>query len=52
MRQGTLFEEMEMAHAPQLPAEVREEVTELLRQWLQALVKTISEECGDEQDHR
>jgi len=52
MQQVNLFETMEMAIAPQLPAEVRDEVIELLTQWLQALVTTITEECRDEQDHR
>ena len=52
MRQVTLFEEMEMERAPRLPAEVRDEVTELLRQWVQALVKLITEECGDDKDNR
>ena len=52
MRQRVLFDEAPGLPARRLPEEVRKEVAELLRQWMQSLAKTIGQEDSDEQNHR
>lgn len=48
--QRTLFEDSKTFAPPQLPQEVRQELTRLLVQWMQALAKAIGAEVSDEQD--
>lgn len=48
--QRQLFEDNDAFQLPPLPQEVRQELSRLLVQWMQDLVKAISEEVGDEQD--
>jgi hypothetical protein len=51
-RQGRLFDERPARPAVALPPEVQEQLRQALVQWMQALVKTIRKEDGDEQNHR
>ena len=48
--QRQLFEDNKTFAPPQLPQEVRQELTPLLVQWMQAVAKAIDAEVGDEQD--
>ena len=48
--QGQLFEDNKTFAPPQLQQAVRQELTRLLVQWMQALAKAIGAEVGDEQD--
>ena len=48
--QRRLFEDGDAFQLPPLPQEGRQELSRLLVQWMQDLVKAISEEVGDEQD--
>lgn len=50
MRQRELFPEPEGEAPARLPPEVQQEVKRLLVLWIQAVVKEISEEAGNEQD--
>jgi len=51
-RQAQLFEEPPTVPVLRLPLEVQQQLRQALVQWMQALVKMIREEDGDEQDHR
>lgn len=50
--QRQLFEDNKTSAPPRLQQEVRQELTRLLVQWMQALGKAIGAEVGDEQDQR
>jgi hypothetical protein len=52
LRQRELFDENLQAARPTLPWEVRDEVLQLLTQWLRALSQAMVRESGDEQDRR
>lgn len=53
IRQRQLFEDNEQVfHSPQLQPQARQEATQLLVQWMQALVKAIAAAVGDEHDQR
>ena len=51
IHQRRLFDETAAVPAVVLPQDVRAQLRQALVQWMQALVKTIREEDGDEQDH-
>jgi hypothetical protein len=51
-QQRQLFEEPLPAVAVQLPLEVTDQLRQTLTQWMQAQVRAIRKEAGDEQDHR
>ena len=51
-RQRQLFEEPLPAVGVQLPQEVTDQLRQTLKQWMQAQVRGIRKEAGDEQDHR
>ena len=46
--QRQLFEDGDGFQPPSLSQEVRQDLSDLLVQWMQALVKLINEELGDE----
>lgn len=50
IRQRRLFDETPTSPAVSLPKEVRDDLRQVLVQWLQALAQTIEKEHGDEQD--
>jgi hypothetical protein len=50
--QRQLFEEHLPALGVQLPQEVTDQLRQTLKQWMQAQVRGIRKEAGDEQDHR
>ena len=50
--QQELFQEPPAVPAVRLPRDVQEQLRQALVQWMQALVKMIHAEGGDEQDHR
>ena len=52
IRQRQLFEDKELLQYPQLQPPVRQEVTQLLVQWMQRLARAIGAEVGDEHDQR
>jgi hypothetical protein len=52
IRQRQLFEDKEPLQCPQLQPQVRQEVTQLLVQWMQRLARAIGAEVGDEHDQR
>ena len=51
-QQRQLFEEPLPALDVRLPQEVREQLRQILAQWMQVQARTIRMEVGDEQDHR
>ena len=51
-QQRHLFEEPLPAVGVQLPQEVTDHLRQTLTQWMQAQVRGIGKEAGDEQDHR
>ena len=51
-QQRHLFEEPLPAVGVQLPQEVIDPLRHTLTQWMQAQVREIRKEAGDEQDHR
>jgi len=51
-RQRQLFEEPLPALDVRLPQEVREQLRQILAQWMQVQARTIRMEVSDEQDHR
>jgi hypothetical protein len=51
MWQRNLFDD-DTSHLPPLEEEVKQMVTQLLVQWIQALAKAIEAEVSDEQDQR
>lgn len=51
-QQRHLFEEPLPAVGVQLPQEVTDQLRQTLTQWMQAQVREIRKEAGDEQDHR
>ena len=52
IRQRQLFEDKEPLQCPQLQPQVRQEVSQLLVQWMQRLASPIGAEVGDEHDQR
>ena len=52
LRQRELFDDDPPAAGPVLSPEVRDEVLQLLTQWLYTLSKTMVEASGNEQDRR
>ncbi len=50
-QQRQLFEEPLPALGVRLPLEVKEQLRQILAQWMQAQARTIRTEVGDEQDH-
>ena len=50
IRQRELFDESPLVARPKLQKDVREEVLQLLTQWLRALRETMVQESRDEQD--
>jgi hypothetical protein len=51
-QQRQLFEEALPAPGVQLPQEITDQLRQILTQWMQAKVRGIRKEAGDEQDHR
>ena len=51
-QQRQLFEEPLPAVGVQLPEEVTDQLRQTLKHWMQAQVRGICKEAGDEQDHR
>lgn len=52
IRQPELFEDDPSDAGQVLPAQVRDEVVQILTQWLHTLSKAMVQESGDEQDRR
>jgi hypothetical protein len=48
IRQGELFEESPAVRGPVLPEELREELLQLLRQWLYTVGERMVQEGSDE----
>jgi hypothetical protein len=51
-QQRQLFDEPLPAVGVPLPQEVTDQLRQTLKQWMQAQVRGIRKEAGDEQDHR
>ena len=51
-QQRQLFEEPLPALGVHLSLEVKEQLRQILAQWMQVQARTIRREVGDEQDHR
>jgi hypothetical protein len=51
-QQRQLFEEAHPVVGVELPQEVTAQLRQTLKQWMQAQVREIRKEAGDEQDHR
>ena len=51
-QQRQLFEEPLPALGVHLSLEVKEQLRQILAQWMQVQTRKIREEVGDEQDHR
>lgn len=51
-QQRQLFEEPLRALGVRLPLEVKEQLRQILAQWMQVQARTIRTEVGDEQDYR
>jgi hypothetical protein len=51
-QQRQLFEKPLPALGVRLPLEVKEQLRQILAQWMQVHARTIRMEVGDEQDHR
>ena len=51
-QQRQLFEKPLPALGVRLPLEVKEQLRQILAQWMQAHARKIRVEVGDEQDHR
>jgi hypothetical protein len=51
-QQRQLFEEPLPTLGVQLPWEITDQIRRILTQWMQAQVRGIRREAGDEQDHR
>jgi hypothetical protein len=52
LRQGKLFEDNNSVPVPPLWAEVAQQATHELMQWMRALAKTMVAGAGDEQNQR
>lgn len=52
IRQRQLFEDNAPLQCPQLQPDVRQEVAQLLVQWMQKLARAICAEVDDEHDQR
>ena len=52
LAQRVLFDEAQVVEAPPLPPQLRVEVLQLMVQWMQSVAQAMSQEVGDEQDHR
>jgi len=52
IRQRQLFEDNAPLQCPQLQPDVRQEVVQLLVQWMQRLARAIGAEVDDEHDQR
>ena len=52
LAQIVLFDEAQVAETQPLPPQLRVEVLQLMVQWMQSVVQAMSQEVGDEQDHR